>query len=107
MRHKLPTLSSAATMNGPVNRTSRGGIKDHLNQGGSYGFSPPGAGQESKSIYKMVNSVKRLNDMKEFMRGKVEPWNCRAGQNSIIYSGGWRPGAVFPDVFADARLGGD
>lgn len=32
----------------------------------------------------MVNSVKRLQDMKEFLRGKVEPWNCRAGQNSII-----------------------
>lgn len=34
--------------------------------------------------YKMVNSIKRLNDMKAFLRGKVEPWNCRAGQNSII-----------------------
>jgi MoaA/NifB/PqqE/SkfB family radical SAM enzyme len=22
-------------------------------------------------------------DMKAFMRGKVEPWNCRAGQNSL------------------------
>jgi len=34
--------------------------------------------------YKMVNSVKRLKDMCEFMRGKVEPWNCRAGQNNVI-----------------------
>jgi MoaA/NifB/PqqE/SkfB family radical SAM enzyme len=40
--------------------------------------------EKNKSGYKMVNSVKRLNDMKDFMRGKVEPWNCRAGQNSII-----------------------
>jgi len=40
--------------------------------------------EKNKSGYKMVNSVKRLQDMKEFMRGKVEPWNCRAGQNSII-----------------------
>ncbi len=40
--------------------------------------------EKNKSGYKMVNSVKRLNDMKEFMRGKVEPWNCRAGQNSLI-----------------------
>src|SRR5438094_9797181 len=32
----------------------------------------------------MVNSVKRLKDMKEFLRGKVEPWNYRAGQNSLI-----------------------
>ncbi len=40
--------------------------------------------EKNKSSYKMVNSVKRLQDMKEFMRGKVEPWNCRAGQNSLI-----------------------
>ena len=25
-----------------------------------------------------------LMDMKDFLRGKVEPWNCRAGQNSLI-----------------------
>src|SRR5262252_8576913 len=40
--------------------------------------------EKNRSGYKMVNSVKRLQDMKEFLRGKVEPWNCRAGQNSII-----------------------
>jgi MoaA/NifB/PqqE/SkfB family radical SAM enzyme len=40
--------------------------------------------EKNKQGYKMVNSVKRLNDMKEFLRGKVEPWNCRAGQNSMI-----------------------
>jgi MoaA/NifB/PqqE/SkfB family radical SAM enzyme len=40
--------------------------------------------RKNESGYKMVNSVKRLNDMKDFMRGKVEPWNCRAGQNSLI-----------------------
>jgi MoaA/NifB/PqqE/SkfB family radical SAM enzyme len=34
--------------------------------------------------YKMVNSVYRLNEMKAFMRGKVQEWNCRAGHNSII-----------------------
>jgi MoaA/NifB/PqqE/SkfB family radical SAM enzyme len=34
--------------------------------------------------YQMVNSVKRLEDMKAFMRGTVEPWNCRAGRNAII-----------------------
>jgi MoaA/NifB/PqqE/SkfB family radical SAM enzyme len=38
----------------------------------------------NRSGYKMVNSVKRLSDMKDFMRGNVEPWNCRAGQNSLI-----------------------
>ncbi len=40
--------------------------------------------EKNKAGYKMVNSVKRLQDMKESMRGKVEPWNCRAGQNSLI-----------------------
>jgi MoaA/NifB/PqqE/SkfB family radical SAM enzyme len=40
--------------------------------------------EKNRSGYKMVNSVRRLNDMKAFMRGKVEPWNCRAGQNSLI-----------------------
>jgi MoaA/NifB/PqqE/SkfB family radical SAM enzyme len=40
--------------------------------------------EKNKSGYKMVNSVKRLNDMRDFMKGKVEPWNCRAGQNSLI-----------------------
>ncbi len=40
--------------------------------------------EKNKAGYKMVNSVKRLNDMKEFLRGKVESWNCRAGQNSMI-----------------------
>ncbi len=39
---------------------------------------------KNKSGYKMVNSVKRLQDMKAFMRGKVEPWSCRAGQNNVI-----------------------
>ena len=40
--------------------------------------------EKNKAGYKMVNSVKRLQDMKAFMRGKVEPWNCRAGQNNVI-----------------------
>ena len=40
--------------------------------------------QKNCEGYKMVNSVKRLNDMRDFMYGKVEPWNCRAGQNMLI-----------------------
>jgi MoaA/NifB/PqqE/SkfB family radical SAM enzyme len=40
--------------------------------------------EKNRSGYKMVNSVKRLLDMCAFMRGKVEPWNCRAGQNNVI-----------------------
>ena len=34
--------------------------------------------------YKMVNSNTRLRQMVDFMKGKHFPWNCRAGQNSMI-----------------------
>ena len=34
--------------------------------------------------YKIVNQKARLAQMKEFMRGKIEPWGCRAGQNTLI-----------------------
>ncbi|MEE8257893.1 MAG: radical SAM protein, partial [Acidobacteriota bacterium] len=40
--------------------------------------------EKNRQGYKMVNSVQRLIDMKDFMRGRVKPWNCRAGQNSLI-----------------------
>lgn len=40
--------------------------------------------EKNRQGYKMVNSTQRLADMKEFMRGRVKPWNCRAGQNSLI-----------------------
>lgn len=40
--------------------------------------------EKNRSSYKMVNSVPRLNDMKDFMRGQIQQWNCRAGQNSLI-----------------------
>jgi MoaA/NifB/PqqE/SkfB family radical SAM enzyme len=33
---------------------------------------------------RMVNSIARLNDMKAFLRGTSEPWNCRAGQNLFV-----------------------
>ncbi|MGI9105223.1 MAG: radical SAM protein [Pyrinomonadaceae bacterium] len=35
--------------------------------------------------YKMVNPIQHMEDMKKLMRGEVPPpWNCRAGQNSLI-----------------------
>jgi len=40
--------------------------------------------EKNRAGYQMANSVKRLGDMKAFMRGKVEPWNCRAARNAII-----------------------
>ncbi len=40
--------------------------------------------EKNRAGYKMVNSIQHLNDMKDFLRGKVKPWSCRAGQNSLI-----------------------
>ncbi|MBI4464549.1 MAG: radical SAM protein, partial [Acidobacteria bacterium] len=40
--------------------------------------------EKNESGYKMVNSVRRLQDMRAFMRGKVQSWDCRAGHNSMI-----------------------
>lgn len=38
-----------------------------------------------RSGYSMANSAARLAQMKEFMRGgHAEPWNCRAGLNTLI-----------------------
>jgi MoaA/NifB/PqqE/SkfB family radical SAM enzyme len=38
-----------------------------------------------KDGYGMLNSVERLAEMKRFVRGAHhEPWNCRAGQNTVI-----------------------
>jgi MoaA/NifB/PqqE/SkfB family radical SAM enzyme len=34
--------------------------------------------------YKMVNPKQHMDDMLKLMRGEVPPWNCRAGQNSLI-----------------------
>jgi MoaA/NifB/PqqE/SkfB family radical SAM enzyme len=40
--------------------------------------------EKNRAGYKMVNSVQRLNEMREFMRGKLQDWNCRAGHNNVI-----------------------
>jgi MoaA/NifB/PqqE/SkfB family radical SAM enzyme len=41
--------------------------------------------EKQKSGYGMLNSVERLAEMKQFLRGAHhEPWNCRAGQNTVI-----------------------
>jgi MoaA/NifB/PqqE/SkfB family radical SAM enzyme len=39
---------------------------------------------KQKAGYQMTNSVERLAQMKDFMKGELEPWNCRAGQNTLI-----------------------
>jgi MoaA/NifB/PqqE/SkfB family radical SAM enzyme len=41
--------------------------------------------EKQKSGYGMLNSVERLAEMKQFLRGAHhEPWNCRAGHNTLI-----------------------
>ncbi len=40
--------------------------------------------EKQQSGYHMVNSVERLSHMKEFIKGELEDWNCRAGHNSLI-----------------------
>ncbi len=34
--------------------------------------------------YKMANPREQLINMKSMMRGRIEPWSCRAGQNTLI-----------------------
>jgi MoaA/NifB/PqqE/SkfB family radical SAM enzyme len=40
--------------------------------------------EKNRHGYVMVNSRKHLADMKDFMRGNVKPWLCRAGQSTLI-----------------------
>jgi MoaA/NifB/PqqE/SkfB family radical SAM enzyme len=41
--------------------------------------------EKQKAGYGMLNSIERLAEMKRFVRGAhYEPWNCRAGQNTVI-----------------------
>jgi MoaA/NifB/PqqE/SkfB family radical SAM enzyme len=40
--------------------------------------------EKQNSGYRMTNSTSRLAEMKEFMRGQLQEWNCRAGQNTCI-----------------------
>lgn len=39
---------------------------------------------KQKAGYGMTNSTTRLAEMKDFMEENLEPWNCRAGQNTVI-----------------------
>lgn len=41
--------------------------------------------EKQRAGYSMANSTERLTQMKGFMRGgHAEPWNCRAGRNTVI-----------------------
>lgn len=50
----------------------------------------------SRSGYKIVNSPTRLEEMKRFMRGELQEWNCRAGQNTLIIRPDGTPTPCFP-----------
>ncbi len=52
--------------------------------------------EKNKSGYKMVNSTRRLAEMKAFMKGKLQEWDCRAGQNSLIIRTDGSLGPCFP-----------
>ncbi len=52
--------------------------------------------EKNRSGYKMVNSTARLADMKKFMRGQMQEWDCRAGQNSLIIRVDGSLGPCFP-----------
>jgi MoaA/NifB/PqqE/SkfB family radical SAM enzyme len=40
--------------------------------------------EKQRSGYTMTNSNESLALMKDFLRGELEPWNCRAGHNTMI-----------------------
>ncbi|GAB4253255.1 MAG: hypothetical protein Kow00109_28930 [Acidobacteriota bacterium] len=40
--------------------------------------------EKHKAGYKMANPIPQLLAMKKMMRGRVDPWPCRAGQNTLI-----------------------
>jgi MoaA/NifB/PqqE/SkfB family radical SAM enzyme len=61
--------------------------------------------EKNKSGYKMVNSVRRLAQMKEFMRGKLQDWDCRAGQNSLIIRTDGTLAPCFPMYSANYNWG--
>ena len=53
----------------------------------------------------MVNSVQRLMDMREFMHGQLQDWNCRAGQNNVIIRVDGTLGPCFPMYSATHNWG--
>jgi MoaA/NifB/PqqE/SkfB family radical SAM enzyme len=40
--------------------------------------------EKHRQGYKIANQKHRLAEMKQFMRGKIKPWGCRAGNNTIV-----------------------
>lgn len=61
--------------------------------------------EKKRQGYKMPNSAARLHEMTEFMRGKVQNWNCRAGQNTLIIRTDGTLAPCFPMYNASHNLG--
>ena len=61
---------------------------------------------KNRSGYKMVNSVARLEQTKQFMRGQLQEWNCRAGQNSLIIRTNGTLAPCFPMYSSGCNWGG-
>jgi MoaA/NifB/PqqE/SkfB family radical SAM enzyme len=61
--------------------------------------------EKNRSGYKMVNSVRRLEEMKAFMRGKLQQWDCRAGENSLIIRTDGTLAPCFPMYSATGNWG--
>jgi MoaA/NifB/PqqE/SkfB family radical SAM enzyme len=74
--------------------------------------------EKNRQGYIMVNSKAHLQTMKGFMRGHVPPWQCRAGQNSMLirtdgtvapcfplYSAGYDWGTIENTRFDFKKLG--
>jgi hypothetical protein len=59
---------------------------------------------KKKSGYKMVNSASRLDEMRLFMRGNVQEWNCRRIQFPDRAHRRYAR-SVFPQVQRHLRLG--
>ncbi len=63
--------------------------------------------EKNRQGYVMVNSKAHLARMKEFMRGRVETWQCRAGHNSCLIRTDGTLSPCFPTYSAQYRLGHD
>jgi MoaA/NifB/PqqE/SkfB family radical SAM enzyme len=52
--------------------------------------------EKQRAGYSMTNSIESLARMKDFLRGELEPWNCRAGHNTMIIRVDGTLGPCFP-----------
>jgi MoaA/NifB/PqqE/SkfB family radical SAM enzyme len=65
--------------------------------------------EKHRSGHKMVNSMRRLEEMKDVMRDRVETWDCRGGQNCVVIRTDGTLAPCFPMYAAthDWRVVGD